>query len=179
VGAVLPAGQELFRLIRQGRLEWRGEVAAQDLARVKPGQAVAVTGASGAKLDGKVRMVAPTIDVQTRNGLVYVDLLASDEARAGMFAHGEIDVGATQSMSLPQSAVTLRDGFHYVLQVGNDSRVRQLKAQVGRRVGDRIELLGGVPADAKVVAAGGAFLADGDLVKVVSASSAAAASAPK
>jgi RND family efflux transporter MFP subunit len=32
VGAVAPAGQELFRLIRQGRLEWRAEVAAADLA---------------------------------------------------------------------------------------------------------------------------------------------------
>lgn len=38
VGAVLPAGQELFRLIRRGRLEWRAEVAASDLARLSPGQ---------------------------------------------------------------------------------------------------------------------------------------------
>src|SRR4029453_11133750 len=36
VGAALPAGQELFRLIRQGRLEWRGEVPSSDLQRVKP-----------------------------------------------------------------------------------------------------------------------------------------------
>ena len=169
VGAVLPAGQELFRLIRQGRLEWRGEVAASDLSRVKPGQPVDITVASGAKVGGKVRMVAPTIDVQTRNGLVYVDLTASNEARAGMFGHGEIDVGASQALTLPQSAVTLRDGFHYVLQVGQDSKLTQLKAKVGRRVGDRIEITAGVPADAKVVAAGGGFLADGDLVKVVAA----------
>jgi len=169
VGAVLPAGQELFRLIRQGRLEWRGEVAAADLSRVKPGMPVEVTAASGAKLAGKVRMVAPTIDVQTRNGLVYVDLNASNEARAGMFGHGEIDVGSSQALTLPQSAVTLRDGFHYVLRVGDDSKLTQLKAKVGRRVGDRIEITDGVPADAKVVAAGGGFLADGDLVKVVSA----------
>lgn len=173
VGAVLPAGQELFRLIRQGRLEWRGEVPATDLSRVKPGQPVEVTAASGAKITGKVRMVAPTIDVQTRNGLVYVDLTASNEVRAGMFARGEIDIGAAQSLALPQSAVTLRDGFHYVQQVGPDSKVRQLKAKVGRRVGDRIEILEGVPADAKVVAAGGAFLVDGDLVKVVAAPAAA------
>jgi RND family efflux transporter MFP subunit len=169
VGAVLPAGQELFRLIRQGRLEWRGEVPASDLSRVKPGQGVEVTAASGAKLTGKVRMVAPTVDVQTRNGLVYVDLAVSPEARAGMFAHGEINVGAQQSLTLPQSAVTLRDGFHYVLRVGPDSKVTQLKVKVGRRIGDRIEIASGVPADAKVVASGGGFLADGDLVKVVAA----------
>ena len=179
VGAVLPAGQELFRLIRQGRLEWRGEVPATDLGRVRPGQAVAVTVASGARIDGKVRMVAPTIDVQTRNGLVYVDLSPSPEARAGMFAQGEIAVGTSQSLTLPQSAVTLRDGFHYAQQVQPDNRVRQLKVRVGRRVGDRIEVLDGVPADATVVAAGGAFLVDGDLVKVVAApASGQAASAP-
>jgi HlyD family secretion protein len=169
VGAVLPAGQELFRLIRQGRLEWRGEVAAADLSRVKPGQAVEVTGASGAKLPGKVRMVAPTIDVQTRNGLVYVDLAPTDDARAGMFGHGVIAVGTSEALTLPQSAVTLRDGFHYVLQVGADSKLTQLKVQVGRRAGDRIEIISGVPADAKVVASGGGFLADGDLVHVVAA----------
>ena len=35
-------------------------------------------------------MLAPTVDAQTRNGLVYVDLPAPGSARAGMFARGEI-----------------------------------------------------------------------------------------
>src|SRR3546814_21156386 len=43
VGAVLPAGQELFRLIRRGRLEWHAEVAASDLAKLKSGQIAHVT----------------------------------------------------------------------------------------------------------------------------------------
>jgi hypothetical protein len=38
---------------------------------------------------------------------------------------------------------------------------------VGRRVGDRVEITSGLAADARVVASGGAFLADGDTVKVV------------
>lgn len=177
VGAVLPAGQELFRLIRQGRLEWRAEVPAADLGRVKPGQAVEVIGASGSRLAGKVRMVGPTVDVQTRNGLVYVDLARGDEARAGMFARGEIEIGSSQAMTLPQSAVNLRDGFHYALRVGPDNKVTQLKLKVGRRLGDRIEVVDGLPADARVVASGGGFLGDGDLVRVVQAAS-AAASAP-
>ena len=76
VGAVLPAGQELFRMIRQGRLEWRAEVASSDMALIKPGVTVAVTPAGGVPIAGIVRMVAPTVDPQTRNGLVYVDLPA-------------------------------------------------------------------------------------------------------
>ena len=43
------------------------------------------------------------------------------------------------------------------------------KITVGRRQGDRVEVLSGLATDARVVASGGAFLGDGDLVKVVAA----------
>ncbi len=178
VGAVAPAGQELFRLIRQGRLEWRAEVAAADLSLVRPGIAAVVTPAGGAAITGKVRMIAPTVDAQTRNGIVYVDLpagKAAGGARAGMFARGEFDTGAVRALILPQSAVVLRDGFSYVLQIGGDARVRQLKIATGRRSGDVIEITGGLDVTARVVAAGGAFLADGDTVRVVDAAPAAGA----
>jgi HlyD family secretion protein len=176
VGAVLPAGQELFRLIRQGRLEWRAEVPSNDLARVKVGLPASVSPVSGAApLSGKVRMVAPTVDPTTRNGLVYVDLGATTEVKAGMYARGEFDIGATEALTLPQSAVVLRDGFSYVLKVGPDSKVMQAKVGVGRRVGERIEITSGLAADARVVSAGGGFLSDGDTVRVVEAAKAVAA----
>ena len=175
VGAVLPAGQELFRMIRQSRLEWRAEVAANDLGLLKPGVAALVTAGNGPAIKGTVRMVAPTVDPQTRNGLVYVDLPASAGVgaaggagpRAGMFARGEFEVGSGSGLTLPQSAVLLRDGFSYVLRVGPDARLTQVKVGVGRRVGDRIEITGGIDASARVVAAGGGFLGDGDTVRVV------------
>ena len=169
VGAVLPAGQELFRMIRQGRLEWRAEVPSADLAAMKPGMSVLVTPPNVAPLKGTVRMVAPTVDAQTRNGLVYVDLPAGGAAKAGMFARGEFEVGSGQGLTLPQTAVQLRDGFSYVLRVGADSKVTEAKVKVGRRVGDRIEIVDGLQADARVVASGGGFLGDGDTVRVVDA----------
>lgn len=174
VGAVLPAGQELFRLIRGGRLEWRAEVAATELAKLKPGQAATVVPAGGAPIEGRLRMVGPTVDPQTRNGLVYVDLPANSPARAGMFARGEFEIGAGQALTLPQTAVLLREGFSYVLEVGADSKVKQTKVNVGRRAGDRVEITGGIDKSARVVAAGGGFLGDGDLVRVVDAAPAAA-----
>ena len=167
VGAVVPAGQELFRLIRGGRLEWRAEVAASELAQIKPGQAVKITPAGGSAVDGRVRMVAPTVDAATRNGLVYVDLPQSGPAKAGMFARGEFAIGNSSALTLPQSAVLLRDGFAYVFKVGADNKVAQAKVGVGRRVGDRIEVTSGLDAGSHVVASGAGFLADGDLVRVV------------
>jgi RND family efflux transporter MFP subunit len=180
VGAVVPAGQELFRMIRKGRLEWRAEVPSIDLGSVQPGMKVAVQTPNGPAVTGTVRMVAPTVDPQTRNGIVYVDVPPGGSLRAGMFARGEFELGASQATTLPQSAVLLRDGFSYVMQVGPDNRIAQRKVQTGRRIGDRIELTGaGLAPDTRVVAQGGGFLADGDLVRVVEQVSTVASGAPR
>lgn len=173
VGSVVQPGQELFRLIRQGRLEWRGEVPQVDLERVQPGQPVSLTLTGGTTLDGKVRTVAPTLNPGNRLGLVYVDVPSGGVARAGMFATGRIELGATPAQTLPQSAVLLREGFHLVYTVGPGNRLRAVKIDVGRRVGDRIEVRGGLKPEDRVVVSGGAFLSEGDLVKVVASAPAA------
>jgi len=176
VGSVVGAGTELFRLIRQGRIEWRAEVTASELGRIQPGAPVQVKAASGQVLQGKVRMVAPSVDAQTRNALVYVDLPAqTGSARAGMFAQGEITLGQNQALTLPQSAVVVRDGFSYVYTVGAEQKVSQIKVQTGRQSGDRVEVTAGLKADDRVVTGGGAFLNHGDTVRVVDAAAKPAA----
>jgi hypothetical protein len=89
-----------------------------------------------------------------------------------MFARGEFEIGASSGLTLPQAAVVQREGFSYVFRVGADNRAVQTKVGVGRRVGDRIEIVSGLDAKARVVAQGGGFLADGDLVRVVEAAAA-------
>lgn len=179
VGAVVGAGQELFRLIRQGRLEWRAELPSSDLANITPGQAARVFPPGASAVAGKVRVLAPTVDAATRNGIVYVDLPSPGAARAGMFARGEFDLGSSSALTLPQTSVLLRDGFSYVFTVGADNRIAQVKVAVGRREGDRIEITSGLQPNIRVVASGGGFLADGDLVRVVEAPAAKPAAAGK
>ena len=170
VGAVVGAGTELFRLIRGGRLEWRAEVTSAELGRIKAGTPASVVAASGARLAGRVRMIAPSVDPQTRAALVYVDLPVSagmaSPAKAGMFARGEFDLGTTSALTVPQPALVVRDGFNYVFRLGPDNRISQLKVQTGRRAGDRVEISSGLAADARVVVSGAGFLNDGDLVRV-------------
>jgi RND family efflux transporter MFP subunit len=132
--------------------------------------AVSVASPAGAAVAGRVRMLGPTVDAATRNALVYVDLPATaTEAglRAGMFARGEIALGVSPALTLPQSAVVSRDGFSYVFLLAPGDKVALTKVSVGRRVGDRIEITGGLDNDARVVAGGAGFLADGDTVRVV------------
>jgi RND family efflux transporter MFP subunit len=182
VGAVVGNGAELFRLIRKGRLEWRAEVTSSELGRITAGTKAIVTAASGARLEGRVRTIAPTVDATNRTALVYVDVNplpgpAAGSARAGMFARGEFDLGAVPTLTVPQQAVAVREGFSYVFRVNPDSRVSQLKVQVGRIAGDRLEVVSGLAPDARIVASGAGFLNDGDLVRLVDASVAGAAAA--
>lgn len=169
IGAVPPLGQELFRLIRGGRLEWRAETAAADLPRLHPGQIARLTTVGGITVEGRLRMVAPTVDTTTRNGIVLVDLPREPSLRAGLFARGQFQIGSRQAMTLPQDAVLLRDGFAYVMRISTDSRVGLTKVVPGLRQGDRVEIAEGIEPGDLVVAYGADFLTDGDLVRVVDA----------
>ena len=179
LGAVVGSGAELFKMIRGGRLEWRAEVTSIELASIKPGANVNVTAASGAKVQGKVRMLAPTVDAVSRNALVYVDLPFHTDIKAGMFATGEFEGDAKAVLTLPQQALVLRDGFTYAMRVESGNKVSQVKLQTGRRAGDAVEVLQGAKAGEQFVASGAAFLADGDVVKVVASGAAPALQTPK
>lgn len=179
VGSLTAPSQEMFRLIRGGRLEWRAEVTGSELQKIAPGMRAVLTTASGTRIDGTVRAVAPAVDPLTRNGIVYVDLPPGSAVRAGTFARGEFELGSGSALTLPQSAVVLRDGFSYVFLVGADNKVVQAKVDVGRRVGDRIEIVAGLPPSGRVVETGAGFLADGDTVRVVDTAAVPVKSAQK
>lgn len=166
VGAVAGAGQELFRLVRGSRMEWRAEVTPAEVGRIRVGQAVQVTAATGTRLTGKVRAIAPSADPQTRNVLVFVDLPRHDDLKAGTFARGEFELGRSDAMTVPATAIVVRDGHNYVFVIGADSKAAQRKVQTGRRVGDRVEVLDGLKADESIAVQGAGFLNEGDLVKV-------------
>ncbi|KQX29579.1 efflux RND transporter periplasmic adaptor subunit [Variovorax sp. Root434] len=172
VGSVVSAGTELFRLIRQGRLEWRAEVTSAELSRIAVGTTAFVVSASGAQVRGKVRSIAPTVDPQTRAALVYVDLPNVQQntgIKAGMFARGDFELGRSSAPTVPQSAIVPRDGFNNVFLLKPDNKVAQMKVQIGRRLNDRIEITSALPDGAQVVVQGAGFLNDGDLVRVVDA----------
>ncbi|MDI1272081.1 efflux RND transporter periplasmic adaptor subunit [Polaromonas sp.] len=178
VGAVVGSGTELFRLIRGGRLEWRAEVTSNEVTRIKPGATALVTAASGEKVRGTVRMVAPTVDPLTRNALVYVDLPRNPGVKAGMYAQGEFALGSVNALTLPQQALVLRDGFSYAMRIEPDNKVVQVKLQTGRRLGDAVEIVQGAKPEERYVAVGAAFLADGDTVQLAAVPATATAPEP-
>ncbi len=177
-GQVAAAGGELLRLIRDGRLEWRAELAEADLIRVAAGTPVRLTGPANATIEGRVRQVSPALDPQRRTGTVYADLPQSGALRAGMFAAGRLVLGEARALTVPLEAVVRRDGRAYVYVVDAQNRARERRIETGTEAGSAIEVRSGLKTGERVVARGAGFLGDGDLVRVVGANAAPANGAP-
>ncbi len=182
-GQIVSSGTDLLRLIRQGRLEWRAELTETDLTRVKIGTAVELAGPGGPTIVGRVRTVSPAVDPATRTGILYADLPAPGDLRSGMFAQGQILLGATTVSVLPREAIVFRDGFPYVFvaQAATDQagqtrsgdqeafNVEQRRIAIGAQRGDFTEIQSGLLPTERIVVRGAGFLTDGDLVREVAA----------
>ena len=170
VGSVPSPGTELFKLIRQERLEWRAELTAAELPHIKPGVTVVLKTAAGTEIQGTVRTVAPSLDTQTRNALVYVDISPTEEERtgvkAGMFARGRFLIGETPALTVSQSAVVSRDGFHYLFAVDEAGDVAEIKVEIGRLHNSRFEILSGLQPTMHIVSSGASFLNHGERVRI-------------
>jgi len=172
LGSVTNAGAELFRLVRQNRLEWRADLTGAQLARVHVGLPASVSLPDGSTVTGRVRQLSPVLNSATRTGIAYVELDAksTSHARAGMYASGAIELGLSDGLELPASAVIQRDGHDYVFMMGADSEVVLVKIEVGRRRGSAVEIVSGLTTADRCVLSGGAFLNDGDRVRIAGSS---------
>lgn len=173
LGQVVSTGTELFRLQRQAKLEWLAELEVRQLASVKTGDSASITLPSGLTVHGTVRLVAPVVAPGTHRGLVYVSLPAkagvgiSKLATPGSYLSGRIRQGNHTVSTLPATALVYRDGHAYVFEIQKDGRVARRKVEPGDTRNGEVEIRSGLAASARVVLAGGAFLADGDRVQIV------------
>jgi RND family efflux transporter MFP subunit len=166
VGQIAQAGNEMLRLLRNGRIEWRGEAPETRLADLAPGQAVSIATADGKKYSGTIRVVSPTIASGNRTALVYVDLPADDSLRPGMFARGEIEIGSGPAFMVPLESIVNADGYSYVFVLGGNNTVARRRIETGALHEDAIEVVSGIEGGETVVIKGAGFLKDGDLVNV-------------
>jgi len=166
VGQIAQAGTEMLRLLRNGRIEWRGEAPETRLNDLAPGQGVSVITADGTPFHGTIRVVSPTISANDRTALVYVDLPADDRIRPGMFARGEIAIGTGPAYMVPLESIVSSDGYSYVFVLSEDNTVARRRVETGAMHDGSIEVVDGVEAGERIVNKGAGFLKDGDLVDV-------------
>ncbi len=178
-GQIVGAGTELFRLVRDGRLELAAEVPEVQLAQVKAGMPATVSGDQSAPVVGSVRVVTPQVNAQTRVGLARIALAQPGGFRPGMFAKGSIDVGDQPALTVPQTTVVYRNGKAGVFLIDKTNHARFRPVQTGVRVSHDVEIVQGLAAGDRIAVSGAGFLAEGDLVRVSGAVATAAPAAKR
>lgn len=176
-GQIVQAGSELFRMVRDGRLELDARVPEGDLALVRAGMPATIISDQAGQASGTVRIVTPQVDPQTRLGVARVALSGGTALQPGMFARAEIDAGTQPSLTVPAAAVVFRENRAGVYVLANDSTVRFAPITEGGRTEGRVAVATGLEAGQRVVVEGAGFLGEGDQVRVV-ASAARPAAAP-
>ncbi len=184
VGAVVSAGgTELFRMIRDDRIELVAELPEADLVLIKPGQSIAlhVDGAAdpSATAQGKVRLIEPTVDLKTRIGRVRIDVAKNANTLPGMFVNGTVTLGQTAALVVPEKSVIYQNGEPRVLVIDANNNTDMRAVTLGPRDANNIAILSGVTAGERVALRGATYLKSGDHVTVVDSDAAPAATPSK
>lgn len=168
IGAIASGnGEPLFAMIRDGAIEMKADVAEADIIKLAVGQPATVTLAGGnTRVEGAIRLIAPTVDPVSRLGTVFISLTDTEKARAGMYASALITAEEKHTVVLPQTAVTNENGRTIIRKVENGV-IRILPVRTGISDGKFIEVLEGLKAGEEVVARAGAYVRDGDRINPV------------
>jgi len=176
-GQIISAGTELFRMVRDGRLELDAQVPETELAQVRAGQSATVTSSEAGTTAGTVRIVTPEVNASTRLGLARISLSPGAQLRPGMFARADIDVGDQPATTVPTGAVLYRDNKPGVFTLVADGRVHFQPVVILSRT-DTQTAVTGVNVGAQVIVSGAGFLNEGDRVNVAQAPGGARSAGP-
>lgn len=175
-GQIVEAGTQLFRMVRDGRLELDAQVPETDLPALRAGQTATITSNEGVTTTGTIRIVTPEVDAQTRLGLARITLSPGSGLKPGMFARAAIDAGAQPATVVPTGAVLYRNNKAGVFVLGADNAASFRPVTVLSRRDDQTSV-SGVEPGVRVVVQGAGFLSDGDKVTVSTGQPAAAPAA--
>ncbi|HVY33419.1 MAG TPA: efflux RND transporter periplasmic adaptor subunit [Caulobacteraceae bacterium] len=164
------AGQPLFRIARDGLIELEADTPEADLGRIHPGQAANVTLPDGAQVAGKVRLIEPEVDAQTKLGHIRIAMPVRPDLRPGGFARALLPDLTASSLAAPDRAVIYGADGASVLVVDAANRARRVPVKTGARAGGMVELIQGPPAGSRVLVTGSSFVLDGDKVTPVEGS---------
>ena len=173
-GQIVQAGTEMFRMVRDGRLELDAQVPETELALIRAGQSATISSDQLGQTTGRVRIVTPEVNAENRLGVARIALAGAGGFRPGMFAKAQIDVGAQPTITVPTASVLYRENRSGVFVLMTNNHVRFQQVNVLSRAEDRTSVTG-VNAGAQVIVEGAGFLGDGDRVNVVPARAPAAA----
>jgi Cu(I)/Ag(I) efflux system membrane fusion protein len=158
-------GEALFRIADHSVVWALVDVAERDLGALAEGQEVTIRARSfpGRTFSGKISVIYPEINKDTRTARVRIDLPNPDYALLhGMYVDAEINIGSPDAvLTIPDSAV-MDTGSRQAVFVDNGAgRYEPREVKIGHRGGGYVEVRHGLAEGEPVVIAAN-FLIDAE-----------------
>jgi membrane fusion protein, copper/silver efflux system len=158
-------GDVLFRIADVSTVWALADVPERDLPRIVPGQnvAVRVRGFDDRTFAGKVSLIYPQVNKETRTTRVRVELANTDGIlRPDMYIDAEIATGADKPVTAVPASAVIDSGTRQVVLIDKgEGRFEPRVVTVGRRGADYVEIRGGIAPGTNVVVAAN-FLIDAE-----------------
>jgi membrane fusion protein (multidrug efflux system) len=151
VGDLAQPGQILLTLYDPGDLQVEGEVNDEYRSHLKPGMSVGLAvPAAGYEGNVVLKEIFPISAASSRTFKVRTEKLAAPGLIPGMFARLTIPLGKTRGILIPTAAVC-QVGQLPMAEVLVEGHPRLQLLQLGRQVGDKVEVLSGLRPGDRIV----------------------------
>ena len=123
----------------------------------------------GETFTGKVNLIYPTINAATHTFPVEVICQNADQRlRPGMFARVTANFGTNHHVVVPDVAVVKQQGSgeHFIFVLQPDNTVKYTLVEIGKRLGDKYEIISDINEGDRIVTEGQVRLKDGVMVTV-------------
>lgn len=158
---VSPGGEPLLEIGDPSRLQVVAQVLESDLSRLAVGQEADIElPALAVRVAAHVESFNPRVDPESRRAQVYLALSKRTVGlRAGMLAQIELRVDPEEGISVPVSAVLIKDGKRRVVYVERSDGTFEVRdVQTGHNRDGRVVVMQGLRVGEKVVVRGALLL---------------------
>ncbi len=164
-GMQAKAGDILFRIADLSVVWVLADVAERDLGLIEPGQTVAVTprGYPGRTFTGKIGLIYPVLNKDTRTARVRIELAnPAGILRPNMYADAVIESGSgAPVIAVPESAVIDGGAHQFVIVDKGEGRFEPRPVRAGMRGNGFVEIKEGISEGDRAVTAAN-FLIDAE-----------------
>ena len=169
-GTLVSPGTEITTLDDITIIKLDFSIPERFISTLRPGQEIVAQAAAYPDIEfrGIVKTINSRVNPVTRAVAVRAEIDNRDRyLRPGMLLTVDLVSNLRQALSVPEKSLILVGGSQFIFIVGDDNTAQRIEVEVGRRYGDRVEILSGLKEGDLIVTSGILRLSPDMVVKIL------------